>query len=133
MRLPEKMSADELARVLDKAEMIETWLRGVRAMAMELLEDGVAVPGWRVIPKRGTRRWKDEAAARERLAKEGLANFCTDSLVSPTQAERLCKAQNIAANFSDLITSESSGVTLVREDDRRVPANMSAERDFAGL
>lgn len=133
MKQPEKMTLAELAKVLDKADIIEAWLRGVRAMATEVMQDGMHVPGWRLVPKKGMRRWRDEEAAKERLAKEGLQDFCVNSLVSPTQAEKLCKKQGIECSFSDLITSESSGVNLVREDDRRVPANMTASKDFAGL
>lgn len=133
MKQPEKMTAVELAKVLEKAEVIESWLRGVRAMAAELIEEGMHVPGWKLVPKKGMRKWKNEAEAKERLAKNGLRDFCVDSLVSPTQAEKLCKKQGIECSFADLITSESSGVNLVREDDRRVPANMTASKDFAGL
>ena len=131
MQLPESLTAQQIAELLDKADVIETWLKAVRAYAQELIEAGDYVPNWKLVPKRGTRKWKDERIVKQRLASEGLQDFIAEELVSPAQAERLAKKQGIKLDLFDLITSESSGVNLTRETDKQVSATASAKSDFA--
>jgi hypothetical protein len=131
MMHPESLSANELAELLDKADVIETWLKAVRAYAQELIEAGDIVPGWKLVPKRGTRKWKDERIVKQRLASEGLSGFVSEELLSPTQVEKLAKKQGVQLDLFDLITSESSGVNLTRETDKQASATASAKHDFA--
>lgn len=131
MQSPESLNAQQIAELLDKADVIETWLKAVRVYAQELIEAGGHVPGWKLVPKRGTRKWKDERIVKQRLASEGLQDFIAEELVSPAQAERLAKKQGIQLDLFDLITSESTGVNLTRETDKQVSATASAKSDFA--
>ena len=131
MQSPESLTAQQISELLDKADVIETWLKAVRAYAQELIEAGDHVPGWKLVPKRGTRKWKDERTVKQRLASEGLQDFIAEELVSPAQAERLAKKQGIQLDLFDLITSESTGVNLTRETDKQVSATASAKSDFA--
>ena len=131
MQSPESLTAQQISELLDKADVIETWLKAVRAYAQELIEAGDHVPGWKLVPKRGTRKWKDERTVKQRLASEGLQDFIAEELVSPAQAERLAKKQGIQFDLFDLITSESTGVNLTRETDKQVSATASAKSDFA--
>ena len=131
MQSPESLTNEQIAELLDKADVIETWLKAVRAYAQELIEAGDYVPGWKLVPKRGTRKWKDERIVKQRLASEGLKDFVVEELVSPAQAERLAKKQGVQLDLFDLITSESSGVNLARETDKQASATASAKNDFA--
>ena len=131
MQSPESLTAQQISELLDKADVIETWLKAVRAYAQELIEAGDHVPGWKLVPKRGTRKWKDERIVKQRLASEGLQDFIAEELVSPAQAERLAKKQGLQFDLFDLITSESTGVNLTRETDKQVSATASAKSDFA--
>ena len=131
MQSPESLTAQQISELLDKADVIETWLKAVRAYAQELIEAGDHVPGWKLVPKRGTRKWKDERIVKQRLASEGLQDFIAEELVSPAQAERLAKKQGIQFDLFDLITSESTGVNLTRETDKQASATASAKSDFA--
>jgi len=131
MQSPESLSNDYIAELLDKADVIETWLKAVRAYAQELIEAGDTVPGWKLVPKRGTRKWKDERIVKQRLASEGLSGFVTEDLLSPSQVEKLAKKQGLQFDLFDLITSESTGVNLTRETDKQVSATASAKLDFA--
>ena len=131
MQSPESLTAQQISELLDKADVIETWLKAVRAYAQELIEAGDHVPGWKLVPKRGTRKWKDERIVKQRFASEGLQDFIAEELVSPAQAERLAKKQGIQLDLFDLITSESTGVNLTRETDKQASATASAKSDFA--
>jgi len=131
MQSPESLSALQISELLDKADVIETWLKAVRSYAQELIEAGDIVPGWKLVPKRGTRKWKDERIVKQRLASEGLQNFVVEELASPTQVEKLAKKQGVQLDLFDLITSESTGVNLTRETDKQASAAASAKNDFA--
>lgn len=128
---PEALTAQQIAELLDKADVIETWLKAVRAYAQEMLEAGDVIPGWKLAPKRGQRKWTDERIVKQRLASEGLENFIEEKLVSPAQAERLARKQGVQLDLFDLVSSESSGVNLTRETDPRASASASAVLDFA--
>lgn len=124
------LTPDEIAHILDRADVIETWLKAVRALAHETIEAGATVPGWTLKPKRGVRKWTDENMVKERLRDAGLDGFTTETLVTPAQAEKMAKKQGLQLDFFDLIETSSSGMTLVREDDRQAASAQSASADF---
>lgn len=130
MILPQSLSNTEIAEILDKADVIETWLKAVRQYAHGLIEAGDSVPGWTLRPKRGVRKWKDVRVVKQRLDSEGLKNFVVEELVSPAQAEKLAKQQGLQLDFFDLIETTSSGMTLVREEDKQAASAQSAAADF---
>ena len=115
---PADRTARELADILDEADVIETWLDAVRDRAFATLEGGGTVPGWKLTPKRGVRKWGDERIAKQRLASEGLSDFIVEQLASPAQVERLARKQRVDVNLSDLTVSESSGLKLTRDAER---------------
>lgn len=128
---PQSLSSTEIAEILNKADVIETWLKAVRSYAQELIEAGDSVPGWTLKPKRGVRKWKDIRIVKQRLASEGLQNFVVEEVVSPAQAERLAKQQGVQLDLFDLIETPSTGVNLVREDDKQAASAQSAAVDFS--
>lgn len=131
MQSPESMTNAEIAKILNDADVIETWLKAVREYAKEIIEAGESVPGWKVQPKRGIRKWKDVRMVKQRLASEGLENFLVEEVASPTQVEKLAKKQGVQLDLFDLIEQSSSGTKLARETDKAVSATASAENDFA--
>ena len=128
---PDELTQAELAKILNDADVIEAWLSNVRDYALRLLQEGKPIPGWKVSPKKGTRKWKDERMVKQRLASEGLTGFMEEKLSSPAQVEKLAKKQGVQLDLFDLITTESSGVKIVRETDAAASATASAEIDFA--
>ena len=128
---PDELTQAELAKILNDADVIEAWLSNVRDYALRLLQEGKPKPGWKVSPKKGTRKWKDERMVKQRLASEGLTGFMEEKLSSPAQVEKLAKKQGVQLDLFDLITTESSGVKIVRETDAAASATASAEIDFA--
>lgn len=131
MTRPEDLDAEKIARILNNADVIELWLKHVRAYAQKRIESGGVVPGWKLVPKRGMRKWKDERMVKQRLASEGLNGFLKEELLSPAQVEKLAKKQAVQLDLFDLISTESSGVTLTRETDAAASATASAVNDFA--
>ncbi len=128
---PLHLSEDEIAEVLENADVIETRLTAVRGLAYTAIADGRDIPGWKLVPKRAVRKWKDARLVKQRLASEGLSGFLTEDLVTPAQAEKLAKKQGIQLDLFDLIDAESSGMKLARETDSREAATRTAASEFA--
>lgn len=128
---PLRLSEEEIAEVLENADVIETWLTAVRGLAYSAISDGRDIPGWKLVPKRAIRKWKDERIVKQRLASEGLDGFLTEDLITPAQAEKLAKKQGIQLDLFDLIEAESSGLRLAREPNSRDAATRTAVSEFA--
>ncbi len=118
------LTNEDLGKILHRAELVELWLRGVREEASQRLDTGQAIPGWKLVPKRATRKWIDEKEAAAALREVGLSEdqlFVTE-LRSPAQIEKvLGKSQRARVKdaFGTIVHAVSSGSTLAREDDER--------------
>jgi len=84
------LTVNQLAVLLDAADQIEDLIKAARSAATAMIEaDPLAVPGWEMAPKRGTRQWVGESSAEKLLLDEGLPEdkVWKRELVSPAQAE----------------------------------------------
>lgn len=109
---------EQLGRVLDMAEQVETFIAAVRAKGHEMASRGVTIPGWTLKAKRASRVWSDEAQAAAIARAKRLRIFQPRKLMSPAMAEKA--HANLPEEMRDLIVSVSSGTNLVR--DSSVPA-----------
>lgn len=113
------LDVDELGHYLHMAERLEEWSKDLYKLAQQMLEKGIPIPGWKLVPKRGTRQWVDEELAKVELFKHlKESDVIETSLISPAKAEKLLKAQRVALP-NDLVVNVSSGSTLAPEDDPR--------------
>jgi hypothetical protein len=81
-----------LAACLDKADLIEDWVKAVRAEVERRLLAGDGVPGYKLVQgKKGNRQWRDAKEAEELLKtmRVKLEDMYELSLISPTKAEKL--------------------------------------------
>jgi hypothetical protein len=114
-----ELNTKELGLALVKADMLEEWIKDLRALAIQVLEKNGEVPGYKLVQKRGTRQWTDEQKATEALlASLPESEVIERSLVSPAQAEKKLKKLKLALP-DGLTTSVSSGTTLASVDDPR--------------
>jgi hypothetical protein len=132
--LKNKLHAIDAAQIgvyLKQAELLEAWISGVNELAYQMLDEGLLVPGYKLVPKRSTRKWIDDDKALEALEGLGLdaKELVETSVVSPAKAEKLLKKQKIALP-ADLVVSISTGNTLATEDDPR-PAVMQIGKQLA--
>jgi hypothetical protein len=117
------LDVDTLAQHLHTADLLEGWIKDLRALAFGLLEQGATVPGFKLVQKQARRQWVDEANAAKVLGED----FIESVLLSPAQAEKLLKKRKLALP-DDLVVSVSSGTTLAPVDDPR-----PAVQSFIGL
>ena len=121
------LDVDTLGQHLHTADLLEGWIKDLRALAFGLLEKGVNVPGVKIVQKQARRQWVDPKAAAPWLISQGLDEVFTQELISPAQAEKVLKKRKMALR-DDLVVAVSSGTTLAPGDDPR-----PAVQSFVGL
>lgn len=113
----------DLSAMLERLPILETWIEGIRAFAYAEAEAGRPPPGWKLVAKRATRKWKNEAETRHFLDANYQPTTVRDfydpaSLKSPTQVEKVLHEKQYE-KIAHLIEARSSGNTLVHENDPR--------------
>ena len=144
--LPKEMSTDKIAALLRGLDTLTAWANQVRDYAYGLLEQGVAVPGFKLVDKVGRRKWIDNeseiAAYLEMVYGVEGEDVMPRKLVTITEAERLVKARvtekaERKAALDDLslrfTLKDSGGRTMVADTDRRDAVPAGAAADFAGV
>lgn len=122
-----------LSACMSKVDLIEDWCKAVRAETERRLLAGDDVPGYKLVEgRRGARKWKDEKEAEEtlkamRVKHEQMYEY---SLISPTTAEKLAKADVIGPRqwpkLKDLITQSEGKPSVAPVSDKR-PALATAD------
>src|ERR1017187_3300058 len=105
-----------IGKYLKNADLLEEWIKDLRALAMQIMESGEKVPDWKLVVKRRLRRWVDEKIALFALQQAGVDPYKPKEMISPAQAEKLLKPAKLP---DDLAVSVSSGVTFAPESDPR--------------
>jgi hypothetical protein len=101
----ERMTPAELARAMDATDVIEAWVKDVRARVTDLMRKGTKVPRWKLVRgKQGNREWAEDQqqAVRDLCAKLKLERdeYEPRSLLSVAQLEKLFKAAKRPEDFS---------------------------------
>lgn len=123
------MTPDRLARLLNAAPRIESFLRDLRGECERRLLRSEMVPGWKLVQGRqGPRSWTDEKAVEEMLKKtfrlkdDVAYNF---KLISPTQAEKVFKnSPKRWRTLQAFVTRSEGQVSIAPETDER-PAHVA--------
>jgi len=114
-----ELDAAQLGQMLERAAVLEDWISDLRALAMQVLESGNPVPGYKLVAKRATRQWRDEESAKAALcALLPITEVTETSLISPAQAEKKLKKLKLGLP-DDQVISVSSGNTMAPESDPR--------------
>jgi hypothetical protein len=111
-----------LSHALTLAEIAETWAEEIRRQAHVFMEDGGAVREWKLVPKRGTRKWVgSEGTTAEALMKAGVDHadiYTKPELKSVKQVEDAIKPKKLTVP-AELFTMVSTGTTIARTEDVR--------------
>ena len=118
---PEQIS--ELADAMALVQQAKDQIKNVEAEVFRLLENGERVPGWKLVMKRGIRKFYDDAAVLDlfrrsrKLKKEHYLQ--PPKLKSVAQLEKTLKREGIEYNLEPIISDAAPGTTLAPEDDKR--------------
>ena len=113
----EALPVEQIAHYLGQIPMVEAFIKDLQQLAHGLMEEGNAVPGWKLVNKRATRQWVDTDKAAAFLMQSGVEPF-EEKIITPAAADKLLKKakQNLP---DDLVVAVSSGSTLAPESDPR--------------
>lgn len=120
---------NELAHTLRNLPVLEGWIKNVREFAYQEAEAGRVPPGFKLVPKRASRKWRVEDEVATYLTAQGIDPW-DKKLITITEAE---KALGKKGALPDTLTvKESSGHTLVPDTDKREAVRVDAIGVFSG-
>ena len=119
---PETLSPVHVAKVLKFAEMMSGWVQQVKAFAVERMEQGERVPGYKLVQKRRTRAWLDERKMVEALGEDAYQK----KVRTVAQAEKAVGKEGLEG----LWEWNNTGLTIAPESDKRQAVANSAILDF---
>lgn len=129
---PEGMTPDQIASVLLEADYIFNWVKAVQEFAHAEAVAGRHIPGFKLVAKRATRKWKDEEEATEELsAILGDAIYVDPKLRSPAQIEKLVGKKHFSGIEAAHVAKVSSGTNLVPFSDPRPAVKVDGMEEFA--
>lgn len=120
-------------------KLVESWIAAVKEEVERRTRSDEGMPGFKEVDgQQGNRKWADEDAAFVELKKrKKLDEIAVIKPISPTQAEKVFKAQpKIWAKIAPMITRAPAGSIVVQESDprparQRVSASTSFENSAA--
>lgn len=130
------LSDAKVAELLDKIEIIEPWLNAVKQLALDRMEAGNKLPGYRLVPKRALRIWASEdAEVLSDLSAAGFheADYSALKPLSPAQVERKVGKKAYDATVAGLVVKQSSGSKLAGEGDPRTRLSGRTAQEAFGI
>ena len=114
--------------LLQKLMVIDRLKAEAFELAQHQMEQGVVIPGFKLVQKRATRKWIDpaevEAVCKKKRVK--VDEMYDKKLKTPAQMEKSAKKVFTTALHS-MVHSVSSGVTVVPDSDKRPAVSSSVE------
>lgn len=139
---PKKYTEAQLSAKMAACDLIEDWIKAVRARVESELLAGRPVPGYKLVQgKRGNRAWSDPAAAEAMLKgfRLKIEEIYDMKLISPTTADKLMGPKGSEpsprrwAKLSELITQAEGAPHVAPESDKRPALTFDASADFDSL
>jgi hypothetical protein len=125
----------KLAEALRFIPLVKERIKAIEEHAYAEAQKG-EIPGFKLVDKRATRRWKDEdelrAWAQTNLTPDPRVIYAPQEVLSPAQLEKKL-GKDSKKSLADLIESKSSGTVLVPVEDDRPPAKRITAADFPAL
>lgn len=127
-----QLTDEELAQVLDQAELVRDYLKAAEDEAYARIAGGATLPRWKVVPGRSVRKVTDEGAMCDRLKLNGFkeADFLETKLLGIGKLEKLVGKKAFTADYSDLVEKPEGKPTLVPDSDPREAKGTYDEEDF---
>jgi hypothetical protein len=112
------LPAEQIAHYLEQIPAVESFLKDLQQLAHRMIEDGKAVPGWKLVPKRATRKWIDDTATVAAFLESNGIEPYIQKLPTITDVEKVLKKAKVELPAA-LAPAVSSGSTLAPESDPR--------------
>jgi len=111
---------DMLGAYAANAVLLQGWIDSINELVQTKIEKGYKIPGWKLVAKRGTRKWAKESEVVHWADGKGLEprEIYNTEIRSPAQMEKVLKKRKLTLP-DELVVSVSSGATLAAESDPR--------------
>ena len=130
---PHLLSDDEVAELLEKAQLLSQWASDLWAYATEAaINEGKEWKGYKLVEGRTNRKYVDEQKVAELLIKSGYSDIYKQSLLGISEMEKKLGKKKLSELLGGLIVKPEGKPTLVPENDKRpvITVNNTAIADF---
>ncbi len=130
---PHLLSDDEVAELLEKAQLLSQWASDLWAYATEAaINEGKEWKGYKLVEGRTNRKYVDEQKVAELLIKSGYSDIYKQSLLGISEMEKKLGKKKFSELLEGLIVKPEGKPTLVPENDKRpaISMNNTAMADF---
>jgi hypothetical protein len=126
---------DKLAAALQSIPLVKERIKAIEEFAYAEALKGSTIPGFKLVDKRATRKWKSEGDVIEWAQKNAIDPFEKPGVLSPAQLEKKIggKKKETEALLAPFVEKVSSGTVLVPVSDERQPAKRITAEDFKCL
>lgn len=133
--VPEALTNKQIGVILPKLEIIQSYIKAVKAHAESEIKSGRPIPGFKVVERRAHREWGDEAlaAGEAMLVTDDPHIFEEPELKSPAQIEKLVGKKKFKEHLAQYTVKKSSGVVLVLDSDSRESKYLAPGEEFGVL
>ena len=123
------LSVQDVANILPHVKLMQGWLNELEGYALSLLEDGVVVPGYKLVEGKTNRKWRDTDAALKALkrTKFKIDEVAPRKVITITQAEKLLGKKHKI--FNEHVYKPEGKPAIAPDSDKR-PALTPAGNDF---
>lgn len=131
-RNPDLLNDEEVALVLQRADMFGKWITAVEGYALATAVSGEKVwPGMKIVEGRSTRKYSNEAVVEETLKAKGHTNIYTEpKLLGLGALEKAITKPVFTELVGPLLVKPNGSPCLVAESDKR-PAYSPGASEFS--
>lgn len=136
LRDPSTLTPTQVSNLVQLKPELVKWLNALEEYAKLRIENGIAIPGLKVVQgQKGNRQYRDEKKAEKFLTKHiPKKDRVTTKVISPAQAEKYLKDKDLPdefwEEFKSHIVRHRGGHKLVLESDPRKPVVLSLAEEF---
>lgn len=125
----------ELGNILIKTENLDSWIKDLKAYALEELLKGENIPGWKAVEGKSNRKIIDIDKAFEILEANGFdqAVLYERKPITLTHLEKVVGKTKLTEAIGDYIQKPKGAPTLAKESDKREPFRVSAAEEFKNV
>jgi len=117
----DKVETKHLKHILDNMDMINGFLKAVQDVALERMQQGVIIDGYKIVESKKNKAWKNENEAIEVLSKiYSEDDIFTKKLITPTQAIKLLGKKEVD-KIDDVWFIPDGQPVLAPSNDKRPP------------
>lgn len=114
-REPQELGLETLSAILELIPLARDWLTAVESYALDLMMEGTAVPGHKLVRKLSRKKWtEDDATVIKRLTTN--LKIPKDDVIAPEKPIGPPKVQKIVANYEKLYPDKKPLTDLKRKN-----------------